>query len=104
MWFDFYAEFKDWLEDEARLITKPEHNISYASKNHAIKALNTFMYSLSRRGIIDRYFKCESFPAHTLQEKGLDDIIKVDEMESVFQRLKQDNALLEAVFYRFFKF
>lgn len=49
MWFDYYTEFKDWLEDEARLIMGPEQGISYASMNHAISALNTFMHGLFRR-------------------------------------------------------
>ncbi len=104
MWFNYYTEFKDWLEDEARLIMRPEQKISYASKNHAISALNTFMHGLFRRRTIDRYFACESFPEHSLNEKGIDDIIKNDEMEHIYARLKQDGHLCEAVFFRFLYF
>lgn len=104
LWFDYYTEFKDWLEDEARLIMRPEQKISYASKNHAISALNTFMHGLFRRRIIDRYFACESFPEHSLNEKGIDDIIKDDEMERLYARLKQSGHLCEAVFFRFLYF
>jgi hypothetical protein len=43
MWFDLYPDFKDWLDEDAHLIKRPEQKISYASKNHAIKALNTFL-------------------------------------------------------------
>jgi integrase len=104
MWFDFYPEFKDWLEDEARLVKRPEQAISFASKNHAIKALNTFMHSLFRRGVIERYFKCEGFPSHTLNEKGIGDIIQPDEMESIYKKLKQENWAIEAIFFRFLYF
>lgn len=104
MWFDYYAEFKDWLDDNARLIKNPEQKISYASKNHAIKALNTFMESLFRKGIVDRYFKCESFPGHKINEKGVDDIIKDEEMEQIYHQLLRDNHPREALFFRFLFF
>lgn len=104
MWYDYYPEFKDWLEDEARLVKRPEKKISYASKNHAIKALNTFMHTLFRRGILDRYFLCESFPDHTLKEKGIDDIIQVGEMERIYAQLKREGHNREALFFRFLYF
>lgn len=103
-WYDFYPEYKDWLEEEARLVKRPEKQISYASKNHAIKALNTFMHTLFRRGILDRYFLCESFPDHTLKEKGIDDIIQLEEMERVYSQLKKEGNAREALFFRFLYF
>ena len=51
------------------------------------KALNTFMKILQRRKIIPRYYFCESFPSHTLNEKGIDDIIQTEEMERIYQKL-----------------
>lgn len=104
MWYDFYTEFKDWLEDEAHLIKRPELKISYASKNHAIKSLNTFMHSLYRRGIIERYFLCESFPSHKLKEKGIDEVIPIEDMEFVYEQLIKDDSAKEALFYRFLYF
>ena len=104
MWFDFYQEFKDWLEDKARLIQKPEQNISYASKNHAINALNTFMNSLHRLGFIDRYYKCDSFPSYKLNERGISDVIKIEEMEALYHSLRKEGHIIEAIFFRFLFF
>lgn len=103
-WFDFYPEFKDWLEEEARLIKRPGLKISYSSKNHAIKALNTFMKHIFDRRVVDRFYPCESFPAHTLTEKGLEALISPEEMEEVYAQLIKNGAKLEAVFYRFLFF
>ncbi|MBI2601915.1 MAG: hypothetical protein HYW48_02565 [Deltaproteobacteria bacterium] len=104
MWYDFYPEFKDWLEDEACLVKRPEQRISYASKNHAVKALNTFMHTLFRRGIIDRFFLCESFPTHKMNEKGIDDLISPEEMERIYNQLILDGSEREALFFRFLYF
>lgn len=100
IWFDFYPDFRDWLEEEARLIKRPEKKISYASKNHAIKSLNTFMQILHHRGIVDRFFLCESFHDSKLNTKSIDDIIKESEMEQVYAALQSDGNKLEALFYR----
>lgn len=104
MWFEFYSEFKDWLEDDARLIKKPEQKISFASKNHAIKALNTFMHFVFKRGVLERYFKCECFPSYKLNEKGIEDIIADNEMEAIFRQLRDDGYCNEALFFRFLFF
>src|SRR5580704_4765808 len=75
-----------------------------SSKNHAIKALNTFMHSLFRRGVVDRYFKCECFPGYKLKEKGIDDIVTDEEMERVYSQLIRDGHEKEALFLRFLFF
>ena len=99
-WFDYYAEFKNWLEEDARLIMNPKQKISYASKNHAIKALNTFVHSLYKQGILDKYFTCECFPEHLLTQKGVNDLISLEEMEILYKQLIDMGAKKEAIFFR----
>jgi hypothetical protein len=67
------------------------HRDAYARSNFA-------------KGIIDRFFLCESFPDYTLKEKGIDDIIYVDEMEKIYDQLKKDGYEREALFFRFLYF
>lgn len=103
-WSDYYEEFKIWLEDEAYLIKNPEKLISYASKNHAIKALNTFIQHLYIRRILPTKIQCECFPSKNLNEKGAEEIITLEEMEAVYSTLKEQGNELEAIFFRFLYF
>lgn len=103
-WFEFFEEYKIWLEDEAVLTSVEGKKLSYASKNHAIKTLNTFMRHLKRKNIIDKFFLCESFPEDKLNEKGIDDVIQDNEMETVYSELLRMGHKLEAIYFRFLFF
>jgi integrase len=100
LWCHSYEEFKEWLEDDARLITKPDRKISYASKNHAIKALNTFMDLMVKKKFLNQYVGCTMFPEQNLREKGVKDLIEPQEMETLYQALIRQGARREAIFLR----
>ncbi len=100
LWHHSYQEFKEWLEDEARLVSKPDRKISYASKNHAIKALNTFMDLMVKKNILPQYIVCKVFPEHNLREKGVDDLISLEEMEAVYHHMMGEGTTKEAIFFR----
>lgn len=86
-------------EDEAKLISKPNKNISYASKNHAIKALNTFMKHLKQENVITDLHICDAFHDSKLNERTIDDVITEDEFKSVYERLKLNGDHNEAEYF-----
>lgn len=98
-WNIDYSNFKDWLEDEAKLIQKPNQLISYASKNHAIKALNTFIKHLRSQGIINDIHICEAFDECKLSEKTIDDVIQENESNIIYQNLLDSGFQNEAEFF-----
>jgi integrase len=86
-WYLDYPKFRIWLEDEAKLVRNKNIQISYCSKNHAIKALNTFMKHLQQDGIIQTYHVCEAFDESKLNEKTIDDVISEEESWIVYKKL-----------------
>lgn len=98
-WYLDYPKFRNWLEDEAKLLSKPNQNISYASKNHAIKALNTFMRHLKEESVINQLHICDAFHDSKLNERTIDDVITEDEFKSVYERLKLNGDENEAEFF-----
>lgn len=86
-WHLDYPKFRIWLEDEATLIRNKNIKISYCSKNHSIKALNTFMKHLQQDGIIQTYHVCEAFDESKLRERTIDDVITEDESWIIYNQL-----------------
>ena len=86
-WHLNYGKFKIWLEDDAKLLRDPSRIISYSSKNHAIKSLNTFMRHLKSEGIVNQLHVCEAFDESKLNEKTIDDVITEDESWTVYKQL-----------------
>ncbi len=103
-WPDIYEEFREWLETKATLIKGANKLISYGSKNHCIKALNTFMRLLHREKVINKLILCEKFPSYQLNERSIDDVISQDEMHAIVKQLKSQNNHFEAVFLKFLYF
>lgn len=99
-WPELYEGFKDWLENKACLVKQPEKIISYGSKNHCIKALNTFMRHLYRTKIISHLVLCEKFPQFKLNERSIDDVIDESDMNKVWASLRASHHALEATFFR----
>ncbi|MDA9189678.1 hypothetical protein N9O57_01720 [bacterium] len=98
-WYLDYPKFKYWLEDEAKLVSKPYQNISYASKNHAIKALNTFMRHLKQENVVTDLHICDAYHDSKLNERTIDDVITEDEFKSVYERLKMNGDNNEAEYF-----
>lgn len=100
LWPDHYEAFRTWLETEASLVRKPEQKISFASRNHCVKALNTFMRHLKEDGIIRELRILEAFDGDLMNEKTADDLVSDEEMESLVSRLHEQGHHTEADYYR----
>ena len=103
LWSSKYDDFKEWLEKDAKTI-KSNRKLAYSSKNHAIRALNTFMTHLYDKKIISTLHKCSKFGEHLLNERTIDDIIEPEEMERICKRLKSNGHHTEALYYRYLYF
>lgn len=103
LWEDYFDEFREWLESGAKLI-RADKLISYSSKNHAIKSLNTFLGHLFRKKLISRLTKCESFGSHLINKRTIDDVVHPQEMEQIYQALKEKGHKKEATFFRYLFF
>ena len=99
-WPLHYEAFTEWLESGAFLLQKPDQLISFNSKNHCIRSLNTFMRVMLRKNFIVHFTVCPQFPSYRLKEKSADDIVSLGEMESIYQRLITENHDEIALFYR----
>ena len=73
LWPDYFEDFRDWLEKSAKLM-RGKGLISFSSKNHAIKALNTFLSHLYDKKLIQRMSKCEAFGEHLINKRDIDDV------------------------------
>lgn len=102
LWSSYFEEYKDWLESKA-IQVRSKSTISYSGKNHAIKAMNTFLKQLYDKRIIKSISKCEAFPEHLIGKRDIDDVISVSEMESIYSNLKSTSKL-EAIFFRYLYF
>lgn len=98
-WHLDYPKFRIWLEDEATLVRDKNVKISYCSKNHAIKALNTFMKHLHMEGIISQYRVCEAFDESKLNEKTIDDVISEEECQVVYEKMLELGYKKEAEYF-----
>lgn len=98
-WYLEYGRFITWLESEAKLVRDKNKLISYSSKNHSIKALNTFMRHLYQDRIIERLHVCECFDESLLNERTVDDVIQPHEAEIVFKTLMGMGHVTEAEFF-----
>lgn len=104
MWPDHFEDFRDWLEQKAFLLRGAKKLISYSSKNHAVKALNTFLKSMLLRKLIAKEATCKPFPDHLVGHRDLDDVIMPDEADAVQATLNAQNHQIESIFHRFLYF
>jgi integrase len=100
LWEDNFDEFREWLEKSAIQI-RSNNLISYSSKNHAIKSLNTFLNHLYSKKLIHRIAKCGPFPDHLIGKRSLDDVVYPAEMETVYEALLGLGYKTEAIFFRY---
>lgn len=103
LWLEHFEDFREWLNTKAKTV-RHVRPLAVSSQNHAIKALNTFLDHLYNKGIISSDKKCESFGEHLLNQRTIDDVVKPDEMEAVYARLRKLGYFLEAVYFRFLYF
>jgi integrase len=103
LWEDYFSEFRDWLEDKATLI-RSDKPLAYSSKNHCVKALNTFLAHLYRQKIIARDVKCEWFGDHLVKKRNIDDVLSEEQVDLIYEQLKEDQEPLVATFFRYLFF
>lgn len=99
LWHLHYRKFRIWLEDEAKLVRDNEKLISYSSKNHAVKSLNTFMRHLKCEGIVTDLHICEAFDESKLNEKSIDDVISENDSWIIYRKLLDLGYKLEAEYF-----
>lgn len=99
-WPLFYQEFKNWLEDEALTIRKPQRNIAYSTKNHCIKTLNTFLQFLVKRNLMDpaNFYKMTGFSSDMINCRESDDLISPTEFKDIYSKLKEINEPVATFF------
>ena len=99
-WYLFYEQFKDWLEHEAETIHRPKRKISYSTKNHCIKCLNTFSTFLLRNGHVDpaNVFKLKSFSSYKIGSRDSGDLVSVDEYGQVYDYLAKVDETVATFF------
>ena len=103
-WPLHYESFKEWLEEKAIVTRTPGQLISYNSKNHCIRALNTFMRFLHRKMVVPSFISCPRFPDYQTKEKTIDDVIPEKEMEAIYHQLHVMGQRKEAIFWRLLYF
>lgn len=104
LWHRHYKDFRYWLETEASLVRKPGQKISYASKNHCVKALNVFMRHLKDDDVITELRLMEAFDNHLLNERTAKDLVSFDEMVTITNKLTLNDHSTESAFHRFLYF
>ncbi len=99
-WSLYYEEFKNYLEDDALTVQAPQRSISYSSKNHCIKILNTFSSWMVRSNNIDpgNVHKVSSFGKHKLNTRNADHLISQEEFKAVIKELVEINPKVATLF------
>lgn len=99
-WSLHFEDFKRWLEEEAYTIKRDRRLISYSTKNHCIKTLNTFLTYLVRQNLLDpaNLYKVTSFPTHLVGARNADHLISPEEFKTVHGIMKETNSLAATFF------
>lgn len=100
-WPTYFEKFKNWLEEDAKTTRKPIRNISYSSKNHCIKSLNTFLSFLVRNGKADpaNIYKITGFGRSTMNYRDADSLIPRKEFDHIYKRMLELDEQ-SAIFYQ----
>lgn len=99
VWELHFEDLRDWLEKEAELVKQKGKNtkLAYATKNACIKALNRFLATMVRQQKMKGpATKCQMFPKHQLNRKGIESYINGNEANSIFEKLVElDNEVAD---------
>ncbi len=100
-WSLHFEDFKKWLEESAYTVKKKQQLISYSTKNHCIKTLNTFLDYLKKRNMVDpsNVYKVTSFPSHLVGSRNAEHLIAPEEFQIVHGILKDSNPMA-AIFFQ----
>jgi integrase len=89
LWHREFETFRKWLEKSATSI-KNEKKLSYATKNHIIKALNCYLRYLglhNKMDVLTSKVICRGFKRNLTNRRGADDLIQPAEYKSLLKNL-----------------
>jgi hypothetical protein len=100
-WPHKFEDFRVWLLSckKIRKGAQLNQNLSYASKNHCIKALNAFMTMLKRRGAIESFEKCRYFPESKMNRRDESSVISSHNQERIYSELLKINLISAKLFF-----
>lgn len=99
-WSLHFEDFKRWLEEDAYTIKRNRRLISYSTKNHCIKTLNTFLEYMKKQNLVDpsNVYKVTSFPSHKVGSRNAEHLIAPEEFKEVHRNLVETNPLVSTFF------
>lgn len=99
-WSMYFEDYKDWLEKDATTVKNVDKVISYSTKNHCIKTLNTFLSFLVRKNLIDpgNVYKLTGFPPSKINSRDANAVISKEEFQTIYKILKEKNAVIATFF------
>lgn len=109
LWYKDFHNFQLYLENEATS-EKTGKLLSYSSKNHCIRCLNSFLKHMVRLNKIEPWHatKCTSFPhSKVVKEggRGWKDVIKRDgQFEEILSRLEYSRDYFRILFFTGMRF
>lgn len=101
LWNLFHQEFRDYLENDAKLTTKGQGSLSYSTANHCIRTLNNFQEYLVAYNLMDPEAKvtCAAFGQHLVGKRSWEDVITPEEFNTVHRQLTTVNPDVADFFY-----
>lgn len=99
-WSLYFEAFKGWLEKEAIGVRWPKKNIAFATKNHCIKTLNTFLAFMVKQNQVDpsNVHKMTAFPGHMVNRRDASALVSKEEFEAIYAILKAEAPLVATFF------
>lgn len=97
-WPMYFEELRDWLLTVQTSRTTKTGVLAYSSRNHVVRALNTFIDVMIRKGkMAPGAPKCRGFDSSLMNKRTIDDVLTQEEVVFIHGRLKElDESLLAA--------
>jgi integrase len=100
-WSLHFDEFRDWLLAVKTSRQTKGGGLAYSSRNHVIRALNTFLAVMARKGHMEPAPKCRCFDSSLMNKRSIDHVLSDEEVHFVYKRLSElDPSLVAADFFR----
>lgn len=112
-WHQYFRDFRLYLREEAykSRVQKGESElqlIAYSTKNHCIRALNSFLKSMRESNFLlpECYVKCPSFKRHLVDQNARThkDIISIKEFELLKLQLEQSKEFFVCAYHTGMRF
>jgi integrase len=99
-WSLHFEDFKTWLEESAMTVREPRRLISYSTKNHCIRTLNTFLEFMAKTHRVERpnIYKVTGYAGGKINSRNADALIPLEEFKIVHGILKETNRTVATFF------